>query len=226
MERGEELGSPVNARVIRTSQAFYPALHTGHFRDGLNQATGLDEANGSSDGVHQVMKQALCFIHLGEDPPSRSLIAGVLEGLRLSQRQEAEATPVNVLIFLIQAAVLLRDIEVCRLCTEPLRQVAAMITPYGSTVVARHLGTAYALLGEPDKARIYYHQAIEVCTKIGFRPELALTRLELAELLLDHYPAERAEAIGHLDFAIRECRDMKMARSLDRALRRREALGA
>jgi len=38
--------------------------------------------------------------------------------------------------------------------------------------------------------------------------------------------AERAEAIEHLDFAIRECRDMKMAPSLERALRRREGLGA
>ncbi|GEM_PF-2193205 len=64
------------------------------------------------------------------------------------------------------------------------------------------------------------------CEKGRHRPELALCRLQLAELLLDHYPGERAEAIDHLGFAIRECRDMKMAPSLERAWRRRGLLQA
>jgi uncharacterized protein (DUF924 family) len=59
-----------------------------------------------------------------------------------------------------------------------------------------------------------------------FRPEVALTRLQLAELLLDHYPEERAEALGHLDFAINEFRDMKMQPSLERALRHKDILKA
>jgi hypothetical protein len=29
-----------------------------------------------------------------------------------------------------------------------------------------------------------------------FRPELALSRLQLAELLLEHYPEEKSEAIA------------------------------
>ena len=33
--------------------------------------------------------------------------------------------------------------------------------------------------------------------RIRHRPEVALTRLELAELLLDHYSGERAEALEH-----------------------------
>ena len=59
-----------------------------------------------------------------------------------------------------------------------------------------------------------------------FRPEIALTRLQLAELLLDHYPEERAEALEHLDFAIGEFRDMKMQPSLERALRHKDILKA
>jgi hypothetical protein len=55
---------------------------------------------------------------------------------------------------------------------------------------------------------------------MSFRPELALTRLQLAELLLDHYPEEKAAALEHLDFAIKEFREMKMQPSLDRALKR------
>jgi hypothetical protein len=59
-----------------------------------------------------------------------------------------------------------------------------------------------------------------------FRPELALSRLELAELLLEHYPQEKSEAIAYLDFAIAEFRDMKMQPSLERALRSKQILKA
>jgi len=59
-----------------------------------------------------------------------------------------------------------------------------------------------------------------------FRPELALTRLQLAELLLEHYQDEKSEALEHLDFAINEFREMKMQPSLERALRHKEILGA
>jgi eukaryotic-like serine/threonine-protein kinase len=51
-----------------------------------------------------------------------------------------------------------------------------------------------------------------------FRPELALTRLQLAELILDHYPDEKKEAVEHLAFCIPEFRDMKMKPWLERAL--------
>ena len=86
--------------------------------------------------------------------------------------------------------------------------------------------SAAALLGKPDEARAYYVQAVDICQQAGFRPEIALTRLELAELLLDRYADERAEAIEHLDFAIREFQEMKMQPSLERALRHRELLKA
>jgi hypothetical protein len=46
-------------------------------------------------------------------------------------------------------------------------------------------------------------------------PEIALIRLDLAELLLEHYRHERGAAIQHLDFAIAELRDMKMQPALE-----------
>ena len=61
---------------------------------------------------------------------------------------------------------------------------------------------------------------------IRHRPQVALTRIDLAELLLDHYPDELAEALEHLDFAITELRDMKMQPGLERALSRRDTLKA
>jgi hypothetical protein len=65
-----------------------------------------------------------------------------------------------------------------------------------------------------------------VCTAMRYRPELALSRLQLAELLLDHYPEEKKTALEHLDFAIKEFREMKMQPSLERALRHKDILKA
>jgi hypothetical protein len=55
---------------------------------------------------------------------------------------------------------------------------------------------------------------------------LSLIFLRLAELLLEHYPKERAKALEHLDFAIKEFREMKMQPSLERALRHKDILKA
>jgi class 3 adenylate cyclase/tetratricopeptide (TPR) repeat protein len=93
------------------------------------------------------------------------------------------------------------------------------------TCVGRHLGAAAAFLGRPDEARTYYSQALEVAGKLRFRPEIALTRLQLAELLLEHYPDEKPEALENLDFAIAEFREMKMAPSLERVMKLRETIG-
>ena len=68
--------------------------------------------------------------------------------------------------------------------------------------------------------------AVSVCTAMRVRPEVALTRLQLAELLPEHYPDERTEALEHLDFAISELCDMKTPPSLERALQHTEVLGA
>jgi predicted Ser/Thr protein kinase len=48
----------------------------------------------------------------------------------------------------------------------------------------------------------------------------------LVELLLEHFPDEKKAALEHLDFAIREFREMKMQPSLERALRHKDILKA
>lgn len=91
---------------------------------------------------------------------------------------------------------------------------------------ARLIGEAEVLLGHPAEARKYFDQALEVCRQARFRPEIALINLDLAELLMVHYPDESATAIEHLDFAIGEFREMKMQPSLERALGHRDLLKA
>ena len=92
--------------------------------------------------------------------------------------------------------------------------------------VARVLGEAAALDDQIEEARRYYQQALELASNMRHRPETALTRLNLAELLLEHYPDERSDALEHLDFAIGEFREMKMQPYLERALRHRDILKA
>ena len=115
-------------------------------------------------------------------------------------------------------------------------KLAPLVAP---SAVLAHGGSAYAsparLLGEycrvartspRTRERITSAGARARGSRIRFRPEIALTRLGLAELLIEHYPAEEAAAQEHLDFAIEEFREMKMQPSLERALRHKGLLKA
>jgi class 3 adenylate cyclase len=93
--------------------------------------------------------------------------------------------------------------------------------------VARLRAQAALLLGNAEEARDLLTTALASARRIRARGEIALVRLHLAELFLQHYPEERQEALAHLDFVIPEFRDMKMQPSLKRALRHKmEAQGA
>jgi hypothetical protein len=142
--------------------------------------------------------------------------------------KRGDPTPAAYLRYLLETAVLLKDADACKVLGERLAPMAGLLHTEAEMCysIGRLLGGAAALLGETEKARGYYLQAIEVCAKVRFRPELALTRLELAELLLEHSPDERPTAIEHLAFAIAEFREMKMQPSLERALRQKEVLKA
>jgi class 3 adenylate cyclase len=159
--------------------------------------------------------RALCLAHVGRHEEARDALQQYLEEPGID-----ENTWIGATLALLQTAVLVEDREATALLADRLSGLSSLATADLSlTTVARHLGAAAALLGEPDEARAYYEQAIEVAGKISFRPEVALSRLQLGELLLEHYPEKRADALEHLDFAIAECREMKMQPSLERALR-------
>jgi len=88
------------------------------------------------------------------------------------------------------------------------------------------LAQAAKIIDDPVAARQYHETTMRTCERFTNRPHMALARLGLAELLLDHHPDERDAAIEHLDFAIAELRDMKMQPALERALGRRGLLKA
>ena len=89
---------------------------------------------------------------------------------------------------------------------------------YYTTCIPRHLGAAAAMLERTDEAKGHYQEAIRVCTEMPFRPDLALSRFQLAALQLQHFPEERIEAQEHLEFAISEFKEMKMKPSLEKAI--------
>ena len=127
----------------------------------------------------------------------------------------------------MESAVLVEHHRAAELLLERFKDNTLATTGhYWSTCVPRHLGGAAALLERYDEAKEHFEEAIRVCTDMRFRTEVALSRFGLAELLLDHYPNEKAEALEHLDFAINEFREMKMQPSLERALRRKDILKA
>jgi tetratricopeptide (TPR) repeat protein len=169
---------------------------------------------------------AVCLAYMGcEKEAIESLERGMIDYPMVGTDQD-ESTAFSAICFL-EAAVLLNQKQIAELLLERLRSTTIRTTAmWWLTCIPRHLGGAAALLERYDEAREFYNKAIKVCSEMRFRPELALSRLGLAEVLLDHYPDEKAEAIKHLDFAIKEFREMKMQPSLERALRRKDILKA
>ncbi len=206
---------PVGAEVLlRTA-----SLYLGQVPEAIKVLSGLP-----STSLQNTLGELIFDAGQGRFDKARAALAEAAATLA----PQMECAPITVLAEFLHASLAVGDAGLVERTMPYVERLGTELTHGSSGIhsaMGRLLGAAAALLGEPDKARGYYHQAIEVCTKVRFRPELALTRLQLAELLLDHYPAERAEAIAHLDFAIAECRYMQMAPSLERALRRRELLG-
>jgi class 3 adenylate cyclase len=215
----DELGSVV--RQPRFFDLHRALLYLGQL--GEAEARSRESDQPEDEELYLLVVRALCLAHLGHSVDARALLLRVMSERGIGVAEDETHT--WDLAGLLETAVLVEDREAATVLAGRLAGVAALFT--GDTCVARHLGAAAALLGDPAQARAYFEQALEVARKIRYRPEIALTRLQLAELLLAHEPDERAGALAHLNFAIEEFRDMKMQPSLERALRRKvEAQGA
>jgi tetratricopeptide (TPR) repeat protein/archaellum biogenesis ATPase FlaH len=225
LARAEELGI-IEFAVVWASFILPARVHLG------NAGRALEFVLQGSRDVFQTQSVATdmlilyCLAHLGR----YAEVAEMLERLVVARPGIGSAEDETMAfcdVMALQAAVLAGHRQAAELL---LRRLAgSSIHTSGlwcSTCTGRHLGGAAAFLGRHDEARKYYQEAIKVCTEMKFRPELALTRLQLAELLLEHYPAEKKEALEHLDFAIKEFQDMKMQPSLEHALRHKEILKA
>jgi len=221
---GAEMGAPLTAAVMAIS--FGPRLG-GYLGWGREELRRLEEW-GHAAGVSVPVPAHTRAYHLACGGEKQEVVT-ILDEVADHYAAEPEKTrhTFGALLLMLEAAVHVQHtlgVEVLsNLVAGTVYKTSGVQNP---TCVARHLGGAEALLGRHEDARKHYQEAIKVCTEMKFRPELALTRLQLAELLLERYPKERAEALEHLDFAISEFRDMKMRPWLERALRHKEILKA
>jgi tetratricopeptide (TPR) repeat protein/ribosomal protein L40E len=220
----EELGISEFAAFWTTWEILRARVHLGDADRALEANLRGSRINPQNFGADLLL--LFCLAHLGRYDE----MAEILERLVVTRSNIGSAEDESIVstdIILLEAAVLAAHRPAAELL---FRRVAGSNSKTSglwlTTCAGRHLGAAAVLLGRPDEARKYYAEAIKLCTEIRFRPELALTRLQLAELLLEHYPDEKKEALEHLDFAIKEFQDMKMQPSLERALKHKEILNA
>ena len=222
LARGEELGIWLFASAFATSTALPANVHLGTVSPIIERYIKAVKDTHASAGRDMLL---LFFLaHSGQ----YAELAEMLERLVVRKPgigSDQYETDVNPDVVSLEVAVLAGHRRAAELLLAQLASCNDQTTGvFFPTCVARHLGGACALLERYEEARKYYQEAIKVCTEMRFRPELALSRLQLAELLLEHYPQEKSEAIAHLDFAIAALRDMKMQPSLERALRHKEIL--
>jgi tetratricopeptide (TPR) repeat protein len=121
-------------------------------------------------------------------------------------------------VLLIETAILTENKKAADYLLKRLSKNANPINTVLTSCAGRHLGAAANMLGRQKEALDYYHEALKVATNTQFRPEIALIRFQLAELLHEHYPEKREDMLEHLDFAIEEFKEMKMAPSFKKAL--------
>jgi tetratricopeptide (TPR) repeat protein len=221
---GAEMGAPLVAAIYAVCIGPRLGGYLGWGRQGLGRLEEWRQATGVSVPI-PAHHRAYYLVCVGESEQAVSVLDEVAD--HYAAEPEKPRHEFGPLVLLLEMAVLTQHKRAAEVLFNLLSAVVYKTTGlHIPNCVARHLGGAAALLGRHEEARKRYREAIKVCTKMRFRPELALTRLQLAELLLEHYPKERAPALRHLDFAISEFRDMKMRPWLERALRHKEILKA
>jgi tetratricopeptide (TPR) repeat protein len=221
LDRAIELGIEGTGRTLFGQRVRRPLVYLGRYEEALATVRQFPEILWAGGVFAAQRAYLLGYLGRGEE-------ASEILNVFMAMIDDGEHVGAPTYRYVLEAAVALRDEPACRILLDRMRPLAPHCFTEASMCfcIARHLGEAAAIVGDSKLARAYFEQAIEVCEQIRFRPELALSRLGLAELLLDHYPGERDAAIEHLDFAIAEFRDMKMQPSLERALGRRGLLKA
>ncbi len=219
VERADESGASVRGRHLGLYMLLAPALYLGRAEAFL---TAFDEyarlvPERMQTSLVFAADRAVCLAHLGRVDKAFMVVGALLDEVPTSS-EDQRATA--VLVMLLQAAVLLGQSAAAVRLSARLACVAhlAAYPGSGSSCSPRHLGDAAALVGNRAAARAYYLQALESAGKIRFRPELALTHLSLAELLVQESDkTRRLEGLERLSIALPELRDMHMLPALQRA---------
>jgi hypothetical protein len=212
--RAEELGMAVRREEMTWELASRPLSYLGRSDAAPAARAGMERS--LQDPGRRLFARATMTLQLGH--------AGQLADAALHAAQIREEIGVDptwddtaaaVLAALLEVAVLVEDDEILRIVVPRLEGIRAVTARYVVHPVARFCGCGARLIGDRPTARRALDHALAWATSIRHRPEIALTRLAMAELLLDEPTPradsreargrERAEGIDHLALAWRSC---------------------
>ena len=108
-----------------------------------------------------------------------------------------------------------------------LAPVSPFLLP-GFSVASDHaLGLLAQTIGKFDQAMAHFEDALAFCRKAGYRPELAWSCCDYADLLRERNgEGDRAKAVSLLDESLAISSELGMRPLMERVLSRREILGA
>jgi DNA-binding CsgD family transcriptional regulator len=230
VERAEDTGAGVRARLFSLLLLVSPVVYLGRpaiYLTAFDQYSELAGAARARAPFQSIGPRAWCLAQLGRAAEARALAGPMLDGYANLTADDERGQ--EHLILYLQLAVLLGYREAAQAISRRLECVAHVCAcDYMPACVSRILGDAAIFLEDWAAARRYYAQALETAAKIGFRPELALTHVGLAELLVEDSDGDVgwAEALQHLDIAIPELEDMHMQPALQHALAIRDTCAA
>lgn len=213
---GSETGGAIGTALASARTSAPVFYYLGRSRDAVQAYDELGELWPISQPRDLIRR----WLYAVQAEPSGPNVAALRTALteQLSSTSDGHA-PASLLTDLLQAAVVVKDRDACAALAPLLSGLRwlAIPGPFSPTAPGRHLGDAARLLDDYQGAQAAYEAAIEATARVRHRPELALTRLRLAELLLEGTPSERIEARHHLELAIPELDATEMRPFLARA---------
>jgi tetratricopeptide (TPR) repeat protein len=210
--RGQEVDLPTAAAAFCRMAVLFPFLYLG-------EPGGQFPGDELFFGFGQIPYRAFRLAYEGKNAE----VVGLIEEHLLARKSDGsldKTYPFYLDIEWFISAIMVGHVPAVEYLIKRFSGIKMLTTGINyCTCIPMHLGNAFSFLGKYDEARAQYNKALEVTTRMRHRPELALTHLQAAELLLEHFPKERAEAMAHLNAAIPELRDMKMKPFLEKALK-------
>jgi len=171
-----------------------------------------------------------------ESIPLAARMVGLAEHLELAGTSAKavlalpNAMPCEVLssrVTLGLIAVERNDVQDARVQYQALQPHAGMASPGSGVLLDRVLGLLAGTMGDPDRAAGHFEAALAFARKAGFRPELAWTCCDYADLLLGrNSPGDPERATSLLDESLAVAQELGMRPLVERVNSRQKMLKA
>ena len=164
---------------------------------------------------------------IGDTQYLDAIVDAARSALSSSSLHPRGAWMVNITLAL--AAVLDCDQEKARSLYSDIQPVLADFPAEGHICISmdRLLGLLAHTMADPDRANDHFEDATTFCRQSGYRPELAWTLCDYADMLLERNEKDdRAKAMSLLDESLAISSELGMRPPMERVLSRREILKA